>query len=609
MRSTKIWIAMLLFAISIGATINAQSDNLFRYYQPQERQLNSSEQIQFDQLWASGIFTEIKIAAVRDLGTIKNGINFNVNYNNSIKTVTTDHVITNLSGEYYVSGVIGSDTDPEGFTNFTCNYSIKEGVTGQISNERTEDFYQIIPIKKPNDEDHLNPEVFICKWIPTKHTQLSGCSTPASEPDPEDNIDEDEIDTREICNRTIRVLFLFTNRALTSGNTPNAVSDLIINELNASIQASEGSGIYTVAKFESAGTFLISSLIETNNIGDDLNFLQFDPTANQLRDDNFADIVVTLTNSSGYNSGGRALDIKTDDDSAYAIAQIGSAATSFTGSHEIGHLMGCRHQRCLACSVSCDPWGRGHGYGLCTSQRTIMHRNCGTRTRAARFSNEDSDFMGCSSGNWLNNNIRSIRNHACTVASFRDAPPISTEFSINLFGIPFTCSSNNSNWTAEIEEAPNSSNIYNFAWSVSENGVSGWCSVGNNSSNIDFFTILSSGCLDENQFYLRVVSSINGDSEIDQMFITISDCTTNDEETENRMVANGNLQTVYPNPTNGIINYYGDGKVLGVTNSSGQLVNTEIQSKSADLSNLKNGTYFLIINKNGNTNAQKIIKQ
>jgi len=104
--------------------------------------------------------------------------------------------------------------------------------------------------------------------------------------------------------------------------------------------------------FENAEQLAQSRIITFDDMAEDLEALADDPVVQQLRDENGTDLVMLLVFQDAYRRFGRALDIRTDDDSAYSIARIERASGGFTGSHEIAHMMGCRHQRCSTCGGS-----------------------------------------------------------------------------------------------------------------------------------------------------------------------------------------------------------------------------------------------------------------
>jgi hypothetical protein len=608
-------VCIYCFALNLAA----QRQSLFSYYQTGDRLLNPTELTQFNQLSNSLRYSEIKVASVRYLGAIKEGKEFDVNYGEQVKTVKEDFLISKDNGEYQITGVIGED-DINGFTSFTCNYSINFGVTGSIINEITQEFYQIIPITKSPGDLHLSPEVFVCKWFPNKYSGKNRCSTPPNPPEPEDGDDNyDPIETRTNCNRNIRVLFLFTNRAAVSGHNPATVANSVINELNASVGASETN--QPTAEYENAGAINIPSFITFTDIDDDLDALVNDPIAQALRNENFADIVVLLTDQPAYTFNGTAKDIKTNNNNAYSIAQIAFANFGFTGSHEIAHLMGCRHQRCVVCgggflglTSGCDEFGRGHGYKLCNTGRTIMYQNgCDSRTRIARISNDNSDFMGCSSGNYWNNNIRSMRNHACNVANFRPRPVVEfDEFTIMIDGASTGNQCEWSEWRAVIIDESSPLNNYIYKWEKSANGVNNWCTI-SSSPSINNFQLFNS-CYTSNGFYLRLQVRLSTNQyivEFDQKYISWTNCFDDNEVTENRSSLEKTVE-LYPNPSSNIITISNVDELIGIYNNIGQNmvvgVTESYENKIIDISILPDGVYFVVIQNKNKLTTKKFTK-
>lgn len=75
---------------------------------------------------------------------------------------------------------------------------------------------------------------------------------------------------------------------------------------------------------------------------------------------------------------------------------------------------------------------------------------------------------------------------------------------------------------------------------------------------------------------------------------------------------NNDAFTVYPNPTNGIINIKNDKKIrsVEVTSVSGQLISTKVTDQKVDISDAPKGVYFLKTTfDDGKTSVKKIIKQ
>jgi len=77
-----------------------------------------------------------------------------------------------------------------------------------------------------------------------------------------------------------------------------------------------------------------------------------------------------------------------------------------------------------------------------------------------------------------------------------------------------------------------------------------------------------------------------------------------------------NAISIYPNPSNGILNFSSDAVLENVTiqiiDVSGRIVFAETNLKTAtsiDISTLQSGIYIVKLNHDGKTISQKIIKQ
>ena len=107
---------------------------------------------------------------------------------------------------------------------------------------------------------------------------------------------------------------------------------------------------------------------------------------------------------------------------AYAVVVASSASGNYTFAHEIGHIMGAGH----------DDRNDGNWLGMCSDSRgwhfrdrrnksrmwrTIMAYPPGTR--ALNFSDPAIRFIGGPTGTATDNNARTLRMSAGTVATFR----------------------------------------------------------------------------------------------------------------------------------------------------------------------------------------------
>jgi hypothetical protein len=143
---------------------------------------------------------------------------------------------------------------------------------------------------------------------------------------------------------------------------------------------------------------------------------------NQHRDSSGADLSALIINQTDYC--GLADAIKATAGTAFAIVHYDCATGYYSFAHELGHLMGARHN--TEVDATGTPYAFGHGF-LHTSApawRTIMAYDCPAGcTRLQYFSNPDVNYGGVAMGTvGLNNNARVLNLTASTVAGFRIQP-------------------------------------------------------------------------------------------------------------------------------------------------------------------------------------------
>ncbi len=217
----------------------------------------------------------------------------------------------------------------------------------------------------------------------------------------------------------ITVLFVYS-KAVASlyENIDNDLIALAVQQSNESFRLSkignvrlEVAGTYQ-SDYEEGDANLYNHLWRLADKGD--GYLD---EIHKIRDDKKADVVVMLVTS---NSGcGLATRVGAYEDEAFAVVNHQCATATFSVAHEIGHLIGARHDRSL--DNSTQPFPYGHGYVNQEKWRTMMAYKsaCNGCPRLPIWSNPDVVVAEEPAGDAMTNNARVIADQAARVAAFR----------------------------------------------------------------------------------------------------------------------------------------------------------------------------------------------
>ncbi len=180
----------------------------------------------------------------------------------------------------------------------------------------------------------------------------------------------------------VRALVLYTPAAQATGMNMTDLANTARNQwLNAQINSNVQSNL------EIAGVQELN-FNETPNLYEDVTNLRDDITAQQLRDQFEADIVLLFTNGN-YSYVGVVAAIGPIENDAYAIVQVANATSTVTFSHEAAHLFGARHQFAKD-NYPSDAHGHGWQKGiwpLLSKYGSIMRTRELGRDRVLYFSN------------------------------------------------------------------------------------------------------------------------------------------------------------------------------------------------------------------------------
>ena len=136
-----------------------------------------------------------------------------------------------------------------------------------------------------------------------------------------------------------------------------------------------------------------------------------------LRDKYKADVGILIVDDP--KGCGLATRVYADAEEAYAVVHHECAATSYTLAHEIGHLIGARHD--LSLDKNMNPFPYGHGYVNGQKWRDIMSYkdSCGGCPRLPVWSGPLVKVKGEAAGSPELDNARVVAEQAARVAAFR----------------------------------------------------------------------------------------------------------------------------------------------------------------------------------------------
>ena len=226
----------------------------------------------------------------------------------------------------------------------------------------------------------------------------------------------------------VRVLCLFTPAAKATGtNLENLANTARAQWSTAQRKSAVRTNLQIVGV--KALNFIENIRDQSDNeidIQEDVKGLRNDLTAQKLRDQFEADIVMLFTNGDYPNIGGIVPEIGPLEDDAYGIVQVANATSTMTWVHEIGHLFGARHQ--LSQDNTPDD---AHGHGWQTGvlwwvkrYGSIMRTQAANRSRVLHFSNPNKKHAGKATGeNGKSFNARVINTNGRQVCDFRYTRP------------------------------------------------------------------------------------------------------------------------------------------------------------------------------------------
>lgn len=217
----------------------------------------------------------------------------------------------------------------------------------------------------------------------------------------------------------ISVLFLYTtNASLYYSDITKDLVELAVEQTN---QTFRNSGVENV-RIRLAGSHHVDYRENNDNLFTHLWRLadhgdRHLEEVHGLRDETHADIVILILDAP--NGCGLATRVFADASEAFAIVHHECATTTFSVAHEIGHIIGTRHDRSL--DNSTQPFDFGFGYANELKWRTLMAYSSACRgcPRLPIWSSPFVKIAGEAAGDPRTHNARVIAEQAGRVAAFR----------------------------------------------------------------------------------------------------------------------------------------------------------------------------------------------
>jgi hypothetical protein len=217
----------------------------------------------------------------------------------------------------------------------------------------------------------------------------------------------------------ISVLFAYTKKA--ASHYTDIHKDIALLAAEQTTQSFRNSKIGNV-RVEIAGSYMTDYDESEGNLYNHLwRFADrgdgYMEEVHKIRDEKKADIAILIVDSP--TGCGLATRVAAFANEAFAVVHHDCATSTFSIAHEIGHLIGARHDRSL--DKSTMPFPYGHGFANSTKWRTMMayKSSCDGCPRLPIWSSPVVEIEGEAAGDPNTNNSRVIMEQAARVAQFR----------------------------------------------------------------------------------------------------------------------------------------------------------------------------------------------
>ena len=356
-RLLKTIAVVAVFAMSF---ITAQAQNFFTYIPDAVANLNSDQAARLANMRANQLYQSVNMVQVANFATFQSNGKVTINlpgyplltaYANNIQAPGAS-----LSSDFWWEGnftkdtVINGDTIRVGDGYFSLYYKGGQ-YFGGIKPPFSNDLYELVSFATGKNA--------IIKFNKAVMNTSTECGNTNHDPIPT----PPQRTTGAPCNTKVRVLIVYTQ--LSENQVPNIQNTInrAMGDLNGTINNCMNGGGNSKCYFELAGSYKLTNFTQAATSEATKYLVAQDPIVRQKQDEMAADIIVYLASGSFSDLNSYGNSFIYDVANPIAVVRVDVANANYTFAHEVGHVMGGRHQQSSIDTRNPDDTpGEPHGY-------------------------------------------------------------------------------------------------------------------------------------------------------------------------------------------------------------------------------------------------------
>ncbi len=328
----------------------------------------------------------------------------------------SDNIVLEIDGDSHILKL--DRIEQRSLGNYSVFYKFKDEFSTAFFTCLDDDILGFIQIKNKNYEIKTIAEgkYILRKFDQSKYGECGNTSYNVPNETENTNQSKSMVTIGQTCN--LRILILYTDAVSSNVNNPINLCQQSIDLLN---QTFINSGVNYQAELAYAGE---TNYIENDDNQQDVNFMRADndgymDEVDGLRDFYSADLCVLFsTSSTGGMYSGISGAIYSDEANVYAQVRYDEVVNNISFPHEIGHLLGCRHND----DLKITPFFHGHGFIQSNNQyRDIMARKVIDVTRIPYWSNPNITLYGLPFGSSFSDNVQVLNTTIYDARTFRQS--------------------------------------------------------------------------------------------------------------------------------------------------------------------------------------------